>query len=81
MHLRFKTPSNYRRWVIVGLAFGLISVGHQIGAALGAYFGGVLFDLYAQYEAVWWPSVWLAVFAGLLVFLLRNTPRMAAIDA
>ncbi len=66
---------------VMGLAFGLISAGHQIGAALGAYFGGVLFDLYAQYDWVWWSSVWLAVFAGLLVFLLRNNPRMAAIEA
>ena len=28
---------------VMGLAFGLISAGHQIGGALGAYFGGVLF--------------------------------------
>lgn len=66
---------------VMGLAFGLISAGHQIGAAIGAYFGGVLFDIYAQYDWVWWSSAWLAVFAGLLVFLLRNNPRTAAIDA
>jgi len=39
---------------VMGLAFGLISAGHQVGAALGTYFGGVLYDLYAQYEWVWW---------------------------
>ncbi|MEP3277274.1 MAG: MFS transporter [Stappiaceae bacterium] len=61
---------------VMGLAFGLISAGHQIGAALGAYFGGVLFDLYAQYHWVWWSSVWLAVFAGVLVFLLREKPAI-----
>jgi len=66
---------------VMGLAFGLISAGHQIGAALGAYFGGVLFDIYHQYDWVWWSSIWLAVFAGVLVFLLRNNPRVAAIDA
>ena len=66
---------------VMGLAFGLISAGHQVGAALGAYFGGVLFDLYAQYDWVWWSSVWLAVFAGVLVFLLSNKPRVAAMDA
>ncbi len=59
---------------VMGLAFGLITAGHQVGAALGAYFGGVLYDVYAQYEWVWWSSVGLAVFSGILVFLLRNDP-------
>ncbi len=59
---------------VMGLAFGLISAGHQIGAAIGAYSGGVLYDLYAQYDWVWWSSVWLAVFAGILVFLLKDKP-------
>ncbi|MEO1160581.1 MAG: MFS transporter, partial [Pseudomonadota bacterium] len=57
---------------VMGLAFGLISAGHQVGAALGAYFGGVLFDLYAQYDWVWWSSVGLALFAGILVFLMND---------
>lgn len=64
---------------VMGLAFGLISAGHQIGAALGAYFGGVLYDLYAQYHWVWWSSVWLAVFAGILVFLLKDKPNAEAV--
>jgi len=62
---------------VMGLAFGLISAGHQIGAAAGAYFGGLLFDLYARYDWVWWSSLWLAAFAGLLVFLLRDKPDYA----
>lgn len=57
---------------VMGLAFGLISAGHQVGGALGAYLGGYLFDLYARYEWVWWSSLWLAVLAGLMVFLLRD---------
>ncbi len=63
---------------VMGLAFGLITAGHQVGAALGAYFGGVLYDVYAQYEWVWWSSVGLAVFSGILVFLLRNDPVVEA---
>lgn len=63
---------------VMGLAFGLISAGHQIGGAVGAYFGGVLFDLYAHYAWVWWSSLWLAVLAGLLVFFLREKPRSPA---
>lgn len=61
---------------VMGLAFGLISAGHQIGAAIGAYFGGVLFDLYARYDWVWWSSLWLAVIAGLMVLVLRDKPKV-----
>ena len=64
---------------VMGLSFGLISAGHQIGGALGAYFGGVLFDLYARYDWVWWSSLWLAVLAGVLVLFLRDNPRTVAL--
>ena len=57
---------------VMGLAFGFISAGHQIGAAVGAYMGGVLFDLYAQYGWVWWSSVALAVLAGLMCYVIRE---------
>jgi predicted MFS family arabinose efflux permease len=57
---------------VMGLAFGLISAGHQIGGALGAYMGGYLFDLYAQYAWVWWSSLALAVLAGLMCFMIRE---------
>ncbi len=57
---------------VMGLAFGLISAGHQIGGALGAYMGGYLFDLYAQYAWVWWSSLALAVLAGLMCYLVRE---------
>lgn len=60
---------------VMGLAFGLISAGHQIGGAIGAYLGGYLFDLYARYDWVWWSSLWLAVVAGVLAFLLRGDAR------
>lgn len=61
---------------VMGLAFGLISAGHQIGGAIGAYLAGYLFDVYAQYTWVWWSSFWLAVLAGILVFVIRD-PRPA----
>jgi predicted MFS family arabinose efflux permease len=51
---------------------GLISAGHSVGGAVGAYLGGYLFDVYARYDWVWMTSIGLAVFAGLLTFLLHD---------
>ncbi|WP_370677713.1 MFS transporter [Pleomorphomonas sp. PLEO] len=56
----------------MGLAMGLISAGHSLGAAAGAYSGGYIFDLTVRYEGVWLISLGLAVGAGLMVFLLRE---------
>jgi MFS family permease len=63
---------------VMGLAFGLVSAGHQIGASIGAWLGGYLFDLYAQYGWVWWSSLWLAVLAGLMCYAIRERRVPAA---
>ena len=63
---------------VMGLAMGLISAGHSVGAAAGAFLGGYLFDLTLRYEWVWLSSLALAVGAGLLVFALREQPKQTA---
>jgi len=62
----------------VGLVMGLLTAGHQLGAAAGASLGGYMFDKNATYELVWSSSIVLAVIAGLLVLLLREKPPMQA---
>lgn len=59
---------------IMGLTMGLIFAGHWAGAAVGAYFGGVIYELSARYDWVWIASVMLAFVAALLSFLIRE-PR------
>ncbi len=69
---------------VMGLAMGLISAGHSIGGAVGALFGGYLFDNLGQYEWIWLSSIFLAILAGLMVFLLKDrgaTGAMAPIAA
>ncbi len=63
---------------VMGLTMGLISAGHSVGGALGAFSGGYLFELHAQYDWVWWSSIGLAVLAGLMVFILRDRPPAVA---
>ena len=43
-----------------------------MGGAVGAFFGGYLFDLFARYTEMWWLAFGTAVLAGLMVFLLRE---------
>jgi MFS family permease len=60
---------------VMGLSMGMISAGHSIGAAAGAFLGGYLFDLTLRYDWIWLSSVGLAFAAGLMVLALRDRPE------
>ena len=57
---------------MLGFVMGLLTAGHQIGAAIGASVGGYLFDRNSAYDAVWISSTALAVIAGVLCFLVKD---------
>ena len=57
---------------IMGLAMGLISGGHALGGAVGAFLGGYLFDLFARYSEMWWVAFGTAIVAGFMVFMLQE---------
>jgi len=46
--------------------FGIVFLSHQIGAFLGVWLGGYLFDSMGTYDLVWWSGVALAVVAAAL---------------
>ncbi len=56
----------------LGLAMGLIAAGHNVGGALGAFAGGYLYDLTADYTWVWLSSVAMAAMAGLMTLLISE---------
>jgi predicted MFS family arabinose efflux permease len=61
----------------MGLAMGLISAGHAMGAAVGAYLGGLIFDELGGYDWLWRVSIVAAIVAGLSVWALRDKPIQA----
>ncbi len=46
--------------------FGIVFFSHQIGAFAGVWLGGMVFDMTGNYLPVWWISVALGAFAGLV---------------
>lgn len=66
----------------VATLFGVVFLSHQLGAFLGAWAGGWIFDLFGSYEVVWWLSAWLGVTAALLHWPIdeREMPRLAAAE-
>ena len=62
------------RWLatIQGIAFA----SHQLGSALGAFGGGLLFDLMGNYQLAWQLGVGMGITAGVVQMLMgfANTP-------
>lgn len=58
----------------MGLVMGLLATGHALGGAVGAFLGGVLFDLFARYDEMWTAAVGLAIIAGVISLTIKERP-------
>ncbi len=54
--------------------FGIVMLGHQLGAFFGAWFGGISYDLTGSYDAVWIISVLLGLLAAALHWPIADKP-------
>ena len=52
--------------------FGITLFSHNIGAFLGAYFGGYFFQLTGEYTLVWIIDIALAIFAAIIHLLIKE---------
>jgi MFS family permease len=58
----------------MGTLFGIVFFSHQMGAFLGAWLGGYVYDTTGSYDIVWWIAAGLGVMAGLLHLPINATP-------
>jgi MFS family permease len=67
----------------VGMLFGFVFLSHQIGAFIGVWLGGAIYDASGTYDAVWWLSIALGVFAAVVHLPIseRRAPRYAVAPA
>jgi predicted MFS family arabinose efflux permease len=54
--------------------FGFVLFSHQIGAFLGVWLGGVIYERTGSYEIVWWIAVALGLMAALLHWPIEERP-------
>jgi predicted MFS family arabinose efflux permease len=63
----------------LGTLFGVCFFSHQVGSFLGAWLGGVVFELTGSYAIVWILTAAAGLMAALLNFPIRDVvPRPAA---
>src|ERR1041384_1534764 len=63
--------------------FGFVFFSHQVGAFIGVWLGGYLYERTGSYDIVWWLAVALGIFAALVNLPIRERPvaRLAAAPA
>ena len=54
--------------------FGIVFLSHQVGAFLGVWLGGYLYDVMGTYTYVWWSGVGLAFIAAILHWPIVERP-------
>ena len=65
----------------LGTLYGVVFLGHQLGAFLGAWWAGRMFETSGSYDAVWWTSVALGVMAAAIhVFIDDRKAELVAVS-
>ena len=50
----------------MGTLYGVVFFSHQLGGFLGVWLGGRMYDIYGNYEAVWWVGIAIGAFSAII---------------
>ena len=64
----------------LSMLYGLVFLSHQIGSFVGAWLGGIWYDWFGNYEAMWWLNAAAGLFAFAVNWAIRE-PRTEAAPA
>lgn len=58
----------------MSMLFGIVFLSHQLGAFLGVWLGGRIFDVTKSYDLMWWISIGLGLLAALINLPISERP-------
>jgi len=58
----------------MSMLFGVVFLSHQLGSFSGLWLAGYLYDATKSYDAMWWVSIALGLFAGLIHWPIQERP-------
>lgn len=58
----------------MGLLYGIVFLGHQLGSFSGVWLGGYLYDKTGSYDVVWWAACVIALITALLHVFIDDRP-------
>ncbi|MEX2407852.1 MAG: MFS transporter [Rhodovibrionaceae bacterium] len=66
----------------LSMLYGIVFLSHQVGSFLGAWMGGLLYDLQGSYNLMWWLTIASGFVATALHMMIKEVPaaRLAAAE-
>lgn len=58
----------------MGTLYGIVFFSHQLGSFMGVWLGGKLFDIYGNYNMVWWVGVGVGAFSAIVHLPVKEIP-------
>jgi MFS family permease len=58
----------------MGMLFGFAFVAHQLGSFIGIYAAGYFFDIFGNYNGVWWAAIIMGLVASLMNYPINDKP-------
>lgn len=58
----------------MGTLYGIVFFSHQLGAFLGVWLGGTLYDQFGSYDIVWWIGIGVGVFSAIIHLPVKEQP-------
>ena len=65
----------------MGTLYGIVFFSHQLGSFLGVWLGGALYDVYGNYNIVWWVGIAVGAFSAIVHMPIREIPLGKRINA
>jgi MFS family permease len=60
----------------LSMLYGVVFLSHQLGSFVGAWLGGIWYDWYGNYEAMWWLNAGAGLFAFAINWAIREPKRL-----
>jgi MFS family permease len=60
----------------LGLLFGIVFLSHQVGAFVGVWLGGVVYDATGAYDLLWWLCIALGIAAAVVHLPISERPAV-----
>jgi predicted MFS family arabinose efflux permease len=65
----------------ISMLGGFVFLAHQVGAFLGGWLGGRMYDFLGSYDSVWIISIGLGLLAAMINYPIKEVPIKRAIHA
>ena len=58
----------------MGTLYGIVFFSHQLGSFVGVWLGGLFYDIYGNYDIVWWVGIGVGAFSAIIHLPVKEIP-------